>query len=100
MLVTKDFLGNTKAENFVDIVNDMLEKLRKLNINMSIKIHYLFSHLETFPENLGAVSDEQGKRFHQDIKIMEQRYQGRWDAKMIADYRWSIMRDCKFHSPP
>ncbi|CAH1994487.1 unnamed protein product [Acanthoscelides obtectus] len=28
-------------------------------------------------ENLGAVSDEQGERFHQDIRTMETRYQGR-----------------------
>ena len=35
---------------------------------MSIKMHYLFSHIDRFPENLGAMSDEQGERFHQDIK--------------------------------
>jgi hypothetical protein len=30
-----------------------------------------------FPEHFGAVSEEQGERFHQDIKEMERRYQGR-----------------------
>ena len=30
--------------------------------------------------------DEQGERFHQDISNMEVRYQGRWDATMLADY--------------
>ena len=74
--VTKNFRGNTKSSNYVYLVNDMLEKLEKLNINMSIKVH-LISHLERFPENLGAVSDGQGERFHQGIKVMEQRYQGR-----------------------
>ena len=33
----------------------------------------------TFPENLEGCSEEQGKKFRQDIKVMEQRYQGRWD---------------------
>jgi hypothetical protein len=28
-----------------------------------------------FPENLAAVSEEQGEHFHQDIKEMERRYQ-------------------------
>ena len=38
---------------------------------MSIKIHLLFSHLDNrFPENLAAVSDEQGERFHQDAKVI------------------------------
>ena len=56
-------------------------------------MHFLFSHLDRFPENLGDVSDEQGERFHQDIKEMEIRYQGRWDAVMMADYCWCLKRD-------
>jgi len=27
---------------------------------------------------------------------MEVRYQGRWDAAMLADYSWSIKRDDAF----
>ncbi|GFX03684.1 uncharacterized protein TNCV_2112561 [Trichonephila clavipes] len=34
----------------------------------------------------GAVSDEHGERFHQDIAAMERRHQGRWDESMLADY--------------
>ena len=89
--VTKNYLGNTKADNYVNLVNDMLEKFKRLNVHMSIKIHFLFSHMDRFPENLGAVSDEQGERFHQDIKTVEQRYQGRWDSHMMAGYCWAIM---------
>ena len=51
----------------------------ELDANMGIKIHFLDSHLDNFPENCGEVGDEQGKRFHQDIKVMGKRYQGRWD---------------------
>jgi DNA-binding ferritin-like protein len=32
---------------------------------MSLKVHFLHSHLDFFPENLGEVSDEQGERFQQ-----------------------------------
>jgi hypothetical protein len=28
---------------------------------MSLKVHFLDSHLDFFPENLGAVSDEHGE---------------------------------------
>ncbi|GFX39838.1 tigger transposable element-derived protein 1 [Trichonephila clavipes] len=52
---------------------------------MSVKVHFLHSHLDYFPENLGDVSEEQGERFHQDIKEMERRYQGRWNVNMMAD---------------
>jgi len=53
-------------------------------------VHFLYSHLADFPENLGAVGDEQGERFHQDLKIMEARYQGRWDVHVMSDYCWRI----------
>ena len=50
---------------------------------MNIKMHFLHSHLDNFSENCGDVSDEQGERFHRDINVMEERYQGRWDKRMM-----------------
>ncbi|UYV70837.1 hypothetical protein LAZ67_8000790 [Cordylochernes scorpioides] len=44
-------------------------------------------------EFLGAVSDEHGERFHQDISSMEKRYQGKWSPAMLADYCWTLKRD-------
>ena len=38
--------------------------------NMSLKI-LINSHLAFFPENLGAVSDEHGDRFHIDISVID-----------------------------
>ena len=38
---------------------------------MSVKIHFLSSHLDFFPESCGSVSDELGEGFHQDIAAME-----------------------------
>ena len=60
---------------------------------MSLKIHFLHSHLDFFPENCGAVSDEHGKRFHQNIAAMEKRYNGKWSCSMLADYCWTVRRD-------
>lgn len=59
---------------------------------MSLKVHFLHSHLDFFRENLGEVSEEHGERFHQDIAKMEKRYQGRWDTAMMGDYIWSLVR--------
>ena len=91
--VVKNFLGNDRVDNYKEIVNNMLGNFRTLGIHMSIKVHFLHNHLNRFPENLGDVSDEQGERFHQDIKTIEGRYQGRWDIKMMADYCWNLKRD-------
>ena len=92
--VVKNFLGNHKAHNYKQLVCKMLIAYGKLGVNMSIKVHFLFSHLERFPDNLGGYSEKQGERFHQDIKTMEERYQGRWDQHMMADYCWNLLRDC------
>ncbi|KAK4873204.1 hypothetical protein RN001_015233 [Aquatica leii] len=75
-------------------LENMLSNFNILSCNMTIKVHYLYSHLDRFPENLGEFSKEQGEKFHQDIKTMEDRYQGRWGTHMMADYCWSLQRDC------
>ena len=90
--VVKNFLGNNKARNYAEPVANMLTAFKNLGCNMSIKMHYLFSHMDRFPENLASMSDKQGERFHQDMKEMETRYQGRWDAVMMTDYCWTLKR--------
>jgi len=85
-----------KAINYKGIVAKLLSTLQDKDASMSIKLHFLYSHLDRFPENLGDLSDEQGEQFHQDISEMEVRHQGRWDASMLADYCWSIKRDDAF----
>jgi hypothetical protein len=84
--VTISFLGNHKAENYHEIVSDLLTAYKAYGCNMSLKVHFLDSHLDFFPENLDAVSDEHRERFHQDIFNMEKQYQGKWSLSMLADY--------------
>ena len=64
-----------------------------MGCNMSLKIHFLESDLDLFPENLGEVSDEHGERFHQGILASEKRYQGKWTSSMLADSCWTLKRD-------
>ena len=51
--VVREFLGNTKASNYRCLVDVMLRNFQALSSRMRIKFHYLFSHLDYFPENLG-----------------------------------------------
>jgi hypothetical protein len=90
--VVQNFLGNFKASNYRDIVGELLNSYKDVGCNMSLKIHFLDSHLDFFPENLSAVSDEHRERFHQDISAMKKRYQGQWSARMLADYCWMLKR--------
>ena len=90
--ICKDFLRNHKAANYQDVVQDLLTSYKAMGCNMRLKVHFLESHLDFFPENLGEVSDEHGKRFNQDILAMEKRFQGKWTSSMLADY-WTLKRD-------
>jgi len=44
--VVKGFLGNRRAQNYEDLVNNLLQNYQKLGCNMSLKIHSLHSHLD------------------------------------------------------
>jgi hypothetical protein len=87
------FLGNRRADNYKDLVEELLSSYQKLGCNMSVKIHFLSSHLDFFPENCGSVSDNHGECFHQDIATMESRNKGKWSPSMLADYCWTLMPD-------
>ena len=91
--VVNDFLGNHRAPNYKYSIRNMLERYRLMACNMSLKIHFLHSHIDFFPENLESVSDEHGERFHQDIAVMESRYQGKCSASILTYYCWSLYRD-------
>ena len=60
---------------------------------MSLKLHFLVSYVDFFPDNIGVVSDEHGECFHQEISAMKKRYQGQWSARMLADYCWILKQD-------
>ncbi|GFW40561.1 uncharacterized protein TNCV_4823971 [Trichonephila clavipes] len=82
--------GKKRSDDHMELVESMLLNLKELGCNMSIKIHFLHSHLDRFSQNLSDFSEEQGERFHQDPWTMEERYQGRWDSHMMTDYCWSF----------
>lgn len=91
--VVNNFLGNERSPEYVLIVQELMQSFMVLGARMSVKMHFLSSHLDYFPDNCGDYSEEQGERFHQDIRTMEERYQGRWDINMLADYCWCLKRD-------
>jgi len=62
-LVSTNFFGNIRAENYKEMIEDMLSFYHKLGCNMSLKIHMLHSHLDFFPDNCGMFSNEQGELF-------------------------------------
>lgn len=91
--VVRGFLGNHKAENYAHLVQTLVNNYSKMGCRMSLKVHILDAHLDNFKENMGAYSEEQGERFHQDLKDFERRYQGQYNESMMGDYVWGLIRE-------
>ena len=72
--VIANFLCNHRGSQYRKVVDELMENFRQIGARMSVKMHFLRSHLDYFPENWGEFSEEQGEHFHQDISDMEKRY--------------------------
>jgi len=74
-LVSTNFLGNIRAENYKELIEDTVSLYHKLGCNMSLMKHMLHSHLDFFLDNCGMFSDKHGElivrklqRWRNDIK--------------------------------
>ena len=86
VFVVKGFLENHKVCNFKDIVEELANACEKMGCRMSLKLHVLHSYVDEFKDNLGDYSEEQGERFHQDVKSFEERCKGQHNENMMGDY--------------
>jgi len=50
--VVKGFLGHRRAQNYEELVNNLLQSYQNLGCNMSLNIHFLHTHLDFFPREL------------------------------------------------
>ena len=89
--ICSNFLKNFKPPLYQG-VSELLAVCKEMGCRMSLEMHFLCSHLEFFSENLGAVSDEQGERFYQNIQAMEEKYEGIWNEVMMGDFCWMLYR--------
>jgi hypothetical protein len=114
-LVSADFLGNIRAENYKELIEDMLSLYHKLGRNMSLMINILHSHLDFFPDNCGMFSNEHGElsvrklqRWRNDIREIgplpcwlarnapEQLFKRQ--AKRIRKYKWTFIATCLMYT--
>ena len=76
--VITNFLWETNG--YEKEIEELLKSFPPIR-STNVKLHFLWPHLDYFLKNCAKnLSEEQGKRFHQDIRIMEERYKYRWDV--------------------
>jgi hypothetical protein len=68
------FLGNLKAANFRELLQDLVDSYDQMKCIMLQKMYFSFLQVDFVPLNCGSVSDENGENFHQDILVMEHMY--------------------------
>jgi len=72
MTTLEKMLGNPLQQlsktSYHDFLKQLLKSYEQSGCNMSVKVHFLHSHLNYFPENLEIMLEEQGESFHQDKK--------------------------------
>ena len=90
-VVISNFREKHSSHNYKKQIKELLESFQSLGAQMSVKLH-----LDYFLENCGDYSEEQGERSHQDLRQMEERYQGYRDVNMLADYCWFLKRDLPY----
>ena len=54
--IFKYFLGNQRASNYQDVVQDLLTSYKAMGCNTSLNIHFLESHLDIFFQKISAKS--------------------------------------------
>jgi hypothetical protein len=59
--ITTFILGNYKAENYSDMVVDLVKSYKTMGYKLSLKVHFFDSNSNFSSENLGTVSNEHGE---------------------------------------
>ena len=88
-----NFLGLYKSDDFEDMGANLFRNYHIRGYKISLKVHFLNSNLPFFHENLGAVSNEHGEKFQQDIAVFEKQFKGKCSTGILAEYCWTLKRD-------
>jgi hypothetical protein len=74
-------------------MKDLVTSYETLCCSMSLKTHFLHSHLDSFHVSCDATRDEHGVRSYQNVSSMENTYMGKRSAAILADYCWKLKMD-------
>lgn len=87
------FLGNYRDPLYKDYVILMTNAFVTLGCNMSLKVHLLYDHIDDFPENLGAVSDQHGERYHQIMRGIEENHKQKNERFMGSQVHNTLFKE-------
>ena len=89
----KNVLGNSRASNWKEIVQNTICSFKPLEVRMSLKVHFLHCHADKFAEQTPLESDEHGERFHQITARLENWYSGKKLDSLLGDICWNLIEE-------
>ena len=69
-MIVERFLGNHGRDDYTMMVSSLIESYEKLGCHMSMKLHFLHSHLDFFQDNLGNVNNVLNSAFLNSSYVM------------------------------
>lgn len=91
--VIENVLGIHRSENWRILISDMLDAFHRINVRMSLKLHFLHCHAEKFGEQAPTESDEHGERFHQITAKLEGWYSGKKLDALLGEICWNLQEE-------
>ena len=91
--VDEKFLGSDKSENYKELVANLMKAYETLGYQMSLKLHFLDSHLNSSLKIWETSVKSIANNFTRYISTRERRYQAKWDSNVMSDYEWGLIRD-------
>ena len=88
--VIEGVLGKNRVqrEEIQQRVDRLLYYFEKIGASMTLKLHFLHHHLDTFLDQSPQESDEQGERFHQVTMPIEKRFKSKKLDALLAEVCW------------
>lgn len=69
--MVRNFLENSPSPEYEKVIQDLISSYQQLGSRISVKMHFLHSHLDYFLKNCEDYSEEEAEWFYQDICTME-----------------------------
>jgi hypothetical protein len=92
--ICNDLLGYHKVANYQDVVQDLLTSVKAMGCNMSLKMHFLESYLDSFSPKISVKSAKNTvKDFTKTLRLWKRRTNANEPLSMLADYCWAVKWD-------
>lgn len=91
--VIENCMGVHRVENWQMLINEMLRAFDYINVQVSLKVHFMICHLDWFERLIPTEADEDGERFHEVAAPLDNWYSAKKLDSLLADLCWDLFNE-------